>query len=100
MSCHKEIGTITAVGSPLSSETYWISASGIVYTVLRFRGRRLAVREGGARQTTQDDGLSHLGAIPRWRVPPNRAAWPDGCRGTRCGASWGTADWWPARGCR
>ncbi len=38
MSRHKEIGTITAVGSPLSLETYWISASGIVYSVLRFRG--------------------------------------------------------------
>src|ERR1035437_3398018 len=44
MSCHKEIGTITAVGSPLSLETYWISASGIVYSVLRFNGRRREVR--------------------------------------------------------
>src|ERR1035438_2206500 len=41
MSRHKEIGTITAVGSPLSLETYWISASGIVYSLLRFNGRRL-----------------------------------------------------------
>src|ERR1035437_2894483 len=40
MSRHKEIGPITAVGSPLSLETYWISASGIVYNVLCFSGRR------------------------------------------------------------
>src|ERR1035437_2493280 len=44
MSCHKEIGTITAVGSPLSLETYWISASGIVNSVLRFNGSRREVR--------------------------------------------------------
>src|ERR1017187_6939987 len=44
MSCQKAIGTITAVGSPLSLETYWISASGIDYSVLRFSGRRREVR--------------------------------------------------------
>src|ERR1017187_9129620 len=57
MSCHKEIGTITAVGSPLSSETYWISASGIVYSVLRFNGRRREVRVAAA--------ISHPGARRR-----------------------------------
>ena len=35
ISRHNEIGTITAVGSPLSLETYWISTS-INYSVLRF----------------------------------------------------------------
>src|ERR1019366_136293 len=42
MSRQTEIGTITAVGSPLSLETYWISASAIVYSVLRFSGGRPA----------------------------------------------------------
>src|ERR1035441_6099368 len=53
MSCHKEIGTITAVGSPLSLETYWISASGIVYSVLRFNGRR---EEGRVTRDTKRGG--------------------------------------------
>ena len=34
ISRHKEIGTITAVGSPPSFETYWISAPAINYSVL------------------------------------------------------------------
>src|SRR5208283_5374514 len=45
MSRHKEIGTITAVGSPLSLETYWISASAIVYSLLRFGGSKGSLRD-------------------------------------------------------
>src|SRR6266540_3579010 len=41
MSRHKEIGTITAVGSPLSFETYWISTSAIIYSLLRSRAEWL-----------------------------------------------------------
>ena len=44
ISRHKEIGTITAVGSPPSFETYWISASAIVDSLLRFSRIGLVVR--------------------------------------------------------
>ena len=49
ISRHKEIGTITAVGSPPSFETYWISAPAINYSVLPLSTRGLAERSRESR---------------------------------------------------
>ena len=49
ISRHKEIGTITAVGSPPSFETYWRSAPAINYSVLPLGTRRLVEVSEGSR---------------------------------------------------